>query len=469
MNETRSGARRRINAAACAAMLAAVAAAPYPYGAVLPGAILRIEILAFLAAAAALISRPGDLRLRGAAAPIAFLCAITALGVLQIAPLGNELVRTLSPMSAKIYHETSELFRVFGRKDAPAAKISIAPADTLRVILLTLADLALFLAAALTLRRRTRRRIFAAVVLGGAVAAVAVAATQNDVAAERLHGPFINPDHFAGYLEISLALAFGVIWTEILTGGDRTRDLPDRAARVEKRILPLSAGILLWGFLAAGIVLTRSRGGILAGAVSTVALITIGLWRQRRQGRATKVLSTTLAILLGVAFVAGATKREALLRFLASDPRDMGADLRVQIWKASLQASREFPLVGSGLGSFKEAFRRVQPRGMEGLVEHAHDDALQMLVTGGWAGLVLGVLLYGTLFAALLRALRRQRHREESAFVLAGIGALLSLAIHGLVDFNMSIPAIPATLAAVLGAAWAAGQRGANRGSTIDD
>jgi len=453
-----TNARRRINAAAFAVVLAAVAAAPYPYGAVLPGAILRIEILAFLAAAAALASRRGDIRLRGAAVPITLACAIAALGVLQIVPLGETVTRSVSPMSAKIYHETSTLFRVFGRKNAPAAKISIAPTDTRRAVLLGLADLALFVAAALTLRRRTRRRIFAAVVLAGAVAAIVVAATQNDVAAERLHGPFVNPDHFAGYLEIALALAFGAIWTEVLTGGDRTRDLPDRAARVERRLLPMAAGILLWGFIAAGIVLTRSRGGILAAAVSTVALITLGLWRQRRQGRATKVLSTTMAILLGVAFVAGATKRQALLRFLASDPRDMGADLRVQIWERSVRAARDFPLLGSGLGSFKEAFRRVQPRGMDGLVEHAHDDALQMLVTGGWVGLLLGALLYGTLFAALLRALARQKHREESAFVLAGIGAFLSLAVHGLVDFNMSIPAIPATLAAVLGAAWAAGQ-----------
>lgn len=60
------------------------------------------------------------------------------------------------------------------------------------------------------------------------------------------------------------------------------------------------------------------------------------------------------------------------------------------------------------------------------------------------------------MLALLLRAWMRQEHREESAFALAGTGVLISLMLHGLVEFNMSIPAIPATLALMLGVAWAA-------------
>ncbi len=274
---------------------------------------------------------------------------------------------------------------------------------------------------------------------------------------DRLHGPFINPDHFAAYLEISLALAFGVIWREVLTGGDGIPET-EESARVERRILRMGGWILLWGFVGSGIVLTRSRGGVLATVLSTLALVAIGFASRRKRRRLRTTIAAAIALLLGLAFVAVATKKEAILRFLASDPRDMGADLRVGIWRTSLETAKAFPLFGSGLGSFREAFRRFQPRGMEGLVEQAHCDALQLFVTEGWIGLILGIVLVASLFAALGRALARQRHREENAFVLAGIGALLSLVLHGLVDFNMSIPAIPATLAAVLGAAWAAGR-----------
>ena len=93
------------------------------------------------------------------------------------------------------------------------------------------------------------------------------------------------------------------------------------------------------------------------------------------------------------------------------------------------------------------------------MIEHAHNDFLQILVTGGVVGAALGVALFGSLFVVFYRAWSRQIHREESALALAGLGALLSLTLHGLVEFNLSIPVIPATLSSVLGLAWAAGSR----------
>jgi hypothetical protein len=71
---------------------------------------------------------------------------------------------------------------------------------------------------------------------------------------------------------------------------------------------------------------------------------------------------------------------------------------------------------------------------------------------------LLGILLFASLFVLLIRAWRQEKHREEATLILGGIGALLSLTLHGLLDFNLSIPAIPALLACVLGTAWAAGR-----------
>jgi O-antigen ligase len=101
----------------------------------------------------------------------------------------------------------------------------------------------------------------------------------------------------------------------------------------------------------------------------------------------------------------------------------------------------------------------VQPAEVRGLVEQAHNDFLQMLVTGGWVGATLVVIAVGSLLFLLLAKWAKQRHREESAFALAGIGALIALILHGVVEFNMSIPAIPATLSVVLGVAWSAATR----------
>src|SRR5262249_11358136 len=105
-----------------------------------------------------------------------------------------------------------------------------------------------------------------------------------------------------------------------------------------------------------------------------------------------------------------------------------------------------------------ESFRRVQPRDLSGLVEQAHSDPLQLLVTGGILGEILGITVVASLLILLTRSWSRQKHRAEASLTAAGAGALLSLSLHGLVEYTMSIPAIPALLSCVLGAAWAAGR-----------
>jgi O-antigen ligase len=133
------------------------------------------------------------------------------------------------------------------------------------------------------------------------------------------------------------------------------------------------------------------------------------------------------------------------------------SNTRIMVWKASLQAWKEFRIFGAGFGTFREAVRRTQPRELPGLVEQAHSEWLQLLVTGGVIGAALGIAACTSFLLLLIQAWGRQRHREESAVALAGFGALLSLTLHGLVDMSFSIPLIASTLACSVGAAWAAG------------
>ena len=436
-------------------LLVVIALAPFPFGGVLPSGRFRIEIVGFAAAFAAFASGPRRLPPRAAFAPAAFVAGVALLGILQWLPASAAAVGTVSPASGKIYHDAADLLRRFGRP-APAFRISIAPSETAGAVLLVFAEIAIFLAAATLLGNRARRRAFATVFTASAAVEVFVGATLAEPG-ERVHGAFVNPDHFAGYLEIALAVAFAALWTEVLRGADRARGATETVERLERRLPPLAFRVLVWGVMGTGIALTRSRGGIAAAFVETAAMLIVAVSVSRRRSAVGARAAIIVAVLTGVLFVAGAARREAVARFLSSDPRDIGADMRVEIWRVSVEAAAPFRWLGSGLGSFREAFRLVQPRGMNGLVEEAHSDALQMLVTGGVVGLALAAAAFAAVFIHLARELVRRRHREERALALAGIGALLALVLHGAVDFNLSIPAIPATLAGILGLAFAAG------------
>jgi O-antigen ligase len=445
-------------------LIALVVAAPIAWGGILPGGSLIIQMLAFSAASVAFLSR-APVRPSLPALPLAAVAGILLLGLVQLAPLPERLLGAVSPVSLQISRETKRILDLFGVA-APSPAISIAPSETISTVLLLLAYIAAFLAASRVLSTRSRRRVFLAGIFTAALVQILIA-TLSGAATARKGGSFVNPDHLAGYLEISLALAFGVAWATFSVGRDRVGHLADRGERLERRLVPLSLSVLLWGTIAAGIALTQSRGGVGAALVTTLFLIALFSMRRRLGSRRAAASRATLILMAGLLFVAFAVREMPVVRFLATDPRDLPTEGRLQIWAGSIQAYRQFPVVGSGLGTFREAFRRVQPRDfMEGLVEQAHSDFLQLLVTGGAVGMALGVLALVSGLFALLRAAQRQRHREETALLIGGLGALASLTLHGLVDFNFSLPAIPVTLAAVLGGAWAAGESATTTAST---
>jgi O-antigen ligase len=426
-------------------------------GAAMPLGNLTVEVSAFVVAAVTFLSSVPLSLVRSIRVPLIALGAIACLGILQLLPLPAFLMKQLCPVNFEIYHSYAEILRLFGRPVPSAARISIAPSDTLDTVLLTLAFAALFLSSAVLLQSRGRRRLFHLTIFATACGQILWAAARQGTV-DRLHGPFFNPNHFAGYLEIVLALAFGALWTEVLTNSDRVRGITNPAEALEKRLPPFVARVLLWAVIAVGIGLTGSRGGLFAAVSTTAALLFFSVLDPRLKFRRGAVTAVAIAVISGVAFFVLTTGSTTLVRFLDLDPRDLASDTRVSLWKTAIAAWRQFPIFGSGLGTFREAFRRVQPRELSFLVEQAHSDSLQLLVTGGAVGAAFGLLLFASLFWLLLRAWRNQPHREERAFALAGFGALLSLTLHGLLDFNMSIPAIPALLSCVLGGAWAAGR-----------
>jgi len=431
-------------------------------GAEMPRGDILLELFAFLIAAVTFLSKSRLRSLRPLMIPLGAIGALALFGCLQLLPLPQWLLSWAAPLNLQIYHDSAEILRLFGRPSAPSARISIAPTETTATVLLILAYAAIFLSAASLLRTRPRRRLFAATIFVSAILQILFAllleapgrfSTEDEA---RLHGLFVNPNHFAAYLEVVLAIAFAAIWTQLLVGADRVSPTAEAAERFEKRLLPVAGRVLVWAMIAVGIGATQSRGGILAAGITTAALLSMSLLHRTVRFPKRAALAIGVALLGGILFVARTAGADPLIRFLKLDPRDLAYNTRVVLWKTSLVSWRQFPLFGSGLGTFREAFRRVQPRELAGLVEQAHSDPLQLLVTGGLVGEILGVALFVSLYVLLLRAWRREKHREEAALILGGLGALFSLSLHGLLDFNLSIPPIPALLSGVLGAVWAA-------------
>jgi O-antigen ligase len=100
---------------------------------------------------------------------------------------------------------------------------------------------------------------------------------------------------------------------------------------------------------------------------------------------------------------------------------------------------RDFPITGSGFGSFAEVFARYQPAGAARRWSHAHNDYVEVLLGGG---LVAALLVLWLLVGFARQVIRSVPSREPISLGRLGlIIGVASLTVHAFFDFNHQIPA----------------------------
>lgn len=392
--------------------------APLPFGSVTRWGSAVVQVTAFVALAfAAVTARMRDLK--AVAAPAGALALIALLG----------------------------LFQSLGER-------SLAPDASARTALTWAAVAAVLIASSVASRRRDRRRWMAAAVIGAAVFQILFGARRWISRATeiwnvtvpgdptRLRGTFVNPDHLSSYLEIALAVTFAWGWW-----GFRRARLELAA---ERRLLLTAPPVLVWLFLFLGLAFTGSRGGLAAAVFTVVAQGLLIAGAARKKGL---LPVGALAALAGVGVVAAVNLQAGFGRLAATSAYEVTWNARREVYGATWDLWRRFPVLGTGLGAFRDSLALTQPADLPGTWWHAHSDWLELLATVGLVGAVIFLLGIVPLAVRLARGWPADRRSEDRAVILAALGALVSLAIHESIDFGLTMPAIAVTLAALVGAA----------------
>jgi hypothetical protein len=256
-------------------------------------------------------------------------------------------------------------------------------------------------------------------------------------------GLFSNRNHQAAFL----ALTFPMLALWAAQAG------ADPAARRARVAIAGSFAI----FLIPMILVTGSRAGLLAGAGAAgwACFQYLMDLRGRRGGGGIgwKLPLASLTVLVGVAglfsFVAF-SRAQALQRLLAEG----NGDLRLQVFPVLVQMAKDFCLVGSGFGSFDPVYRIYEPAQQlsPAYLNQAHDDLMELIITGGLPALILLLLFLAWWLRASIRAFRSWRTRSSSAAV-ARLGSLIIflLMAWSLVDYPLRVPTMSAILAIACG------------------
>jgi len=243
-------------------------------------------------------------------------------------------------------------------------------------------------------------------------------------------GPFINRHHFAGYMELTIALPLGLLFAG--------------AVDKEKRIL---YGFVA-GLMGVALVMTASRGGIISLVAQVIffAIVT-AIWRKQsdeRHRRMSRLKSVAIrsgiavALLVSLFIAVLALGGEFSINRLIVDSVNTNDPTtgRAHFWSVTLQIIKAHPFLGTGLGAFGVVYTGFDSRNGLFRLEQAHNDYLQVLSDGGIIGAALALAFVGLLFyRAFVRAGSRDDFRRGVA--LAALGGCFAVLVHSFFDFTL--------------------------------
>jgi O-antigen ligase len=271
---------------------------------------------------------------------------------------------------------------------------------------------------------------------------------------EQGFGQFINKNHFAFLMEMAVGLVIGVAFL--------------RRGRSERVLLYLSALLLM----AAAVVLSRSRAGLLTLAVQFIfaALLFVSSRKfagekhlnQKPGMRWTRSIVLSVVMIGALPLVIGGG-----VVWLGGDQLTTGVETanselagvdvselhegarRRDIWRAAWRMFEAHPIAGAGLGGFWAEIPVYHSASGVLTPQQAHNDYLELLASGG----VLGAGLFVWFAVMLIREARKSVNAPEGiqrSVMLGAVIAMVGVGVHSIFDFGLHITINAAVFAMLL-------------------
>jgi O-antigen ligase len=391
------------------------------------------------------------------------LLLVVVAGTIQRAPLPARVVDALSPANAAVLGQIDLSFTSALPTDQAATAsaampwrpLSIDP-DGTTVGLLLLVAFATLLAGLVRHCNRFGARRFAVWLVGFGTVVAVIGIVQKALLGDNVYvgmkiygfwaptaklttpfGPFVNKNHFAGWMLMALPTALGYLLAQADVAFRRVR--PGWRYRLLWLSSPEGGRLQIAAFavvvMGVSLMMTLSRSGVacfaLAIAAATIAAV-------RRQASAGGRIATVIGI--GLLLVAPILWANANISSRFSK-EDQSVQLRRGIWSDCARVIRDFPLTGTRLNTFPTTMM-VYQTGLAGQrVREAHNDYLQLATEGG---LLAGVPCALAMLALVVTVRRRFTAGEDdgpTSWIRFGAATgLVCIALQSVVEFSLQMP-----------------------------
>ena len=371
-----------------------------------------------------------------------FLCIFLLLILFQLLPLPSGLIKILSPRTFEIRHQL-----LMTNNQLPMTTLSFVPFVTQVNFFkwLTLIGLFLFLLRwrPLELGDRTITHLIIVVMMVGVFESLygmfeffsghgQILNLDEEGIVSSVTGTFINRNYFAGYLLMVVPLSIGYLFSREPARRNTSMGLRHRLASLDGKTLLLGFGVIV---MIVGLIFSASRMGI-SSLLLSFTLISFLFRDPQRE----KKFSKTSILIFGLAVLWAAwIGLDAVLSRFITSTEDFG--FRWTIWKNTFQILKDFPLFGSGLGTFTYIFPMYRSFHIQGLATHAENDFLQLASEVGLVGIGLLLILFLFLSYKAISGIRLLTYRDSGRYIgIGGLVGILALMFHSLVERNIQVP-----------------------------
>jgi O-antigen ligase len=375
------------------------------------------------------------------------LLVVAAIGV-QLVPLATATVAATSP-GAATFLTAFDVAYANGVVERHA--LSIDPARTLRALGFFLLWLAWVPACATLIGKPRAARLLARNIAIVATIVAIIGLAQNATFNGKLlwfwtpqfyatngFGPFVNRNHFAGWMLLALSLSVGLLFARV------SRSAPPPNATLRERVLwfgsPAASPVLLTAAaalaMACSLVWTMSRSGIVSAAAALGILTAAAIYRLKGSLKRWVLAGYVLFAALGVVAWRGT---DTLFDWYGNTGT---LQWRIQLWKDTLPAVEAFWLTGAGVNTYG-TLMVVQPRtDMTIQPREAHNDYLQLAVEGGVLVCIPAVLLAFAVGREILRALKVPQDDVTWWIRMGSVAGICAIAVQEVSEFSLHIPAV---------------------------
>jgi len=254
-------------------------------------------------------------------------------------------------------------------------------------------------------------------------------------------GTFVNRNHLSGYLEMIIPLCIGLIIARMDLGSLTGLKWREKLLRLsEKGIgtnILLSLGVIV---MSVAVVFSRSRSGVFLLIFAFILFFGLSMLFIRGTTHLKKGIKNFLTVVfLMILLIALYVGIDANLERFALDK--LLHEERPIVWGNTVTIFSDYPLFGTGLGTFASIYPAYEDSKRYARYSHAHNDYLEYLAELGIFGFVF---LAGGILIMLINSFlvwKERRYPLVKGLALGGIIAVICMLIHSVTDFNLQIPA----------------------------